>query len=349
MKKCLSIVMALMFFPALIPTLTPPTLATIHTGTAGENLTWTLDIETGMLEISGMGEMDNWYDDLMEIGPPMPWGGYRNLINDIRISDGVTSIGDGAFWGCVSLSSVTIPDSVTVIGSWAFQDCASLTSVTIPNSITEIGSWAFQNCASLTRITISDSVKTIGRWAFSGCASLTNISVDQSNPNYSSENGVLFNKSKTTLIRYPEGRTEKIYSIPNRVATIDEQAFAGSSLTNVTIPNSVTEIGRSAFTSITIPNSVTWIEESAFSGCTALTSITIGEGVTWIGNRAFEGCNGLTTVFYGGANVAEWNEISISSGNSLLISAPRFYYSATHPGTGNTHWRFVGGMPTIWN
>ncbi len=96
--------------------------------------------------------------------------------NSIIPSDGsITSIGDSAFGGCSSLTSVTIPDSVTSIGEQAFYDCSSLTSVTIGNSVTSIGNWAFQGCSSLTSVTIPNSVIFIHNNAFGGCSGLTTI------------------------------------------------------------------------------------------------------------------------------------------------------------------------------
>ena len=249
----------------------------------------------------------------------------------------VTSIGDCAFRYCTSLKSITIPNSVMEIGSSAFSGCSSLTSITIPNSVTEIGVYAFKGCTSLTSITIPNSVTNIGDSTFWGCSSLTAIYVAVDNKNYTSVNGVLFNKDKTALICYPAGKTDKSYNITNSVISIGDYAFNGcSSLTSVTIPNSVTEIGGSAFvgcaslksitmpngvtsigdmafykcsslTSITIPDSVTSIGSSAFSDCSKLRSITIPNSVTSIGAWAFNGCTGLTAI-----NVAMENQNYVS-------------------------------------
>ena len=249
----------------------------------------------------------------------------------------VTSIGDCAFRYCTSLKSITIPNSVMEIGSSAFSGCSSLTSITIPNSVTEIGVYAFKGCTSLTSITIPNSVTNIGDSTFWGCSSLTAIYVAVDNKNYTSVNGVLFNKDKTALICYPAGKTDKSYNITNSVTSIGDYAFNGcSSLTSVTIPNSVTEIGGSAFvgcaslksitmpngvtsigdmafykcsslTSITIPDSVTSIGSSAFSDCSKLRSITIPNSVTSIGAWAFNGCTGLTAI-----NVAMENQNYVS-------------------------------------
>ena len=211
-----------------------------------------------------------------------------------KILDGVTVIGMSAFNGCSSLTSITIPDSVTEIGNSAFSGCSSLTSITIPDSVTRIDMSTFRGCSSLTSITIPDNVTYIDIWVFNGCTGLTAIDVKAGNNNYTSVNGVLFNKDKTELICYPAGKTDKSYNIPNCVTNVGGWAFDGcTSLTSITIPDSVTEIGWSAFegctslTSITIPDSVTEIGWSAFQGCTSLTSITIPDSVTSIGRYAF--------------------------------------------------------------
>ena len=211
-----------------------------------------------------------------------------------KILDGVTEICTSAFNGCSSLTSITIPDSVTEIGMSAFSGCSSLTSITIPDSVTRIDMSTFRGCSSFTSITIPDNVTYIDIWAFNGCTGLTAIDVKAGNNNYTSVNGVLFNKDKTELICYPAGKTDKSYNIPNCVTNVGGWAFDGcTSLTSITIPDSVTEIDWSAFegctslTSITIPDSVTEIGWSAFEGCTSLKSITIPSSVTSIGKNAF--------------------------------------------------------------
>ena len=188
-----------------------------------------------------------------------------------KILDGVTWIGSSAFSGCTSLTSITIPNSVTFIPDDAFSGCTSLSSITIPDGVTSIGNWAFKDCTSLASVTIPSSVTETGYCAFIGCTSLTAINVATGNQNFVSVNGVLYNKNKTAIICYPEGKKDKNYKIPDGVTVMGVYAFSGcTNLTNITIPDSVTGIG-----------------DSAFSGCTSLTGITIPSSVTRIRNHAF--------------------------------------------------------------
>ena len=210
---------------------------------------------------------------------PMGYKGHYSIPENISIIIG------GAFYKCLSLTSVTIPNSVTSIGDYAFSDCINLTHpiivndmfvflpksykghYSIPENISIIIGGAFDSCSSLTSVSIPNSVTSIGGRAFYGCRSLTSV------------------------------------TIPNSVTSIGDKAFGKcSSLTSVTIPNSVTSIGDRAFsgcdglTSVSIPNSVTSIGDKAFGKCSSLTSVTIPNSVTSIGNFAFENCSGLTSV-----------------------------------------------------
>lgn len=225
------------------------------------------------LTISGRGAIKDSYSSY-----PAPW--YLDRLNILRL---------------------IIRNGITGIGNLSFAGSSRLTSVTIPNSITNIGNSAFLACSALTLITIGSGVTSIGDEVFLECVNLTNIEVSTDNTNYSSENGVLFDKNKTALIQYPAGK-KGAYNIPDGVKSVGNGAFRDcAGLTSITIPSSVTSIGNSAFsacgklTSITIDN-VKSIGGYAFKNCSKLTSITIGSSVTSIGDGAFSECNELTKI-----------------------------------------------------
>ncbi len=251
-------------------------------------------------------------------------------LTSIDIPKNVREIGDQAFNRCYGLTSITLPTSMSNIGDSAFFECTSLASITFPNDMSVISRFLFYGCSKLTSIVISDDVRTIGDSAFNGCGfesivipsgvtniekyyantsifenciNLESINVEKDNPNYSSIDGVLFNKSKDTLIAYPFGKHIDNYVIPNNVINIEWNSFYGINVVKtVTIPASLTVITASGFshftglTSIIIPNTVKTIESYAFSGCIGLTSITIPDSVTSVEYHAFTNCTGLTSV-----------------------------------------------------
>lgn len=223
--------------------------------------------------------------------------------NIYSVPGSVTEIGEDAFSECESLQCVTIPDSVTKIKAWAFHSCSNLKSITIPDGVTSIEDNVFCFCKGLTRIIISASVTEIGDWGLRECNSLKNISVSPDNPSYSSVEGVLFNKDKTVLIKYPIGKEGNTYTVPDSVTEIKKWAFSGcESLKTITLSNRLTSIKACAFCScsnlknIMIPDRVRKIGSGAFGFCDSLTSITIPASVTEIGNDAFNCCNNLMNI-----------------------------------------------------
>jgi len=263
---------------------------------------------------------------------------YCTALTSITLGNSIAYIGYYAFENCTALTSITIPSSVTTIGDNTFHGCTALTSIDvenenanyssidgvllskektnlllypsgktnssyiIPNSVIGISYDAFRFCTKLTSITIPNSVSWISTYFF-GCSALTSINVESENANYSSIDGVLFDKEKTILIRYPSGKINIGYTIPNSVTNIREHAFSECTvIMSITIPNTVTTIEYCAFqsctalTSINIPNSVTIIRDGTFANCSALVSITLPNSVTTIEGFTFSFCSNLTSI-----------------------------------------------------
>ena len=212
-------------------------------------------------------------------------------LTSLTLPSSVTSIGSSAFSGCSGLTSLTLPSSVTSIEWSAFSGCSGLTSLTLPSSVTSIGGSAFSGCSGLTSLTLPSSVTSIGESAFSGCSGLTSLTLPSSVTSIGS-----------SAFRGCSGLTS--LTLPSSVTEIGWYAFYGcSGLTSLTLPSSVSSIGSFAFsgcsglTSLTLPSSVTSIGESAFRGCSSLASLTLPSSVTSIGKSAFEGCSGLTSIY----------------------------------------------------
>jgi hypothetical protein len=236
-----------------------------------------------------------------------PFYGAKNL-KSVTLPSTFTSIQSRLFEGALGLESITIPSSVTLIDSNAFLGATNLTTVSYAGTSTlrTISSYAFQDAASLTSITIPASVTSISTpYTFPNTQSLTSINVDPNNQNYSSDNGVLYDKNKTIIYIYPANNSQTSYIIPSTVTSIPYQAFYGAkNLKSVTLPSTLSSIGQGAFqyatglTSITIPSTVTNISSNAFYGATSLKTVTFAGTSTLktIDQAAFQNMTSLTSI-----------------------------------------------------
>ena len=258
---------------------------------------------------------------------------FQSQITIVTIPNSVTKIGDGAFSYCDNLTSIIVandnPHYCSVNGALLDKQqttfikcpCGMKGSYIIPNGVTYIGNEAFSHCLGLTSIVIPNSVTSIAIGAFYGCKSLTSIIVAKDNLYYSSIDGVLFNKQRTTLIHCPTGK-QGVYTIPNSVTSIEHYAFMDClGLTSVFIPDGVTSIGHNAFYNVLnvvyfgpdtdspwgarfinshIEGNIVYSDETKRNllACSTVTegNIIIPDGVINIANEAFSGCSRVISI-----------------------------------------------------
>lgn len=295
-------------------------------------ISWSLDIESGVLTLSGSGIIPDystgtgsslapWYKYHMYITSVIMDSNVKGIgsntfrscafLKSIVIPEGVTYIGSEAFSGCTALSSAIIPESVTSIGFSAFSRCTALSSIVIPEGITDIAIRMFEDCKALSSVVIPDSVTSIGENAFWGCSSLTNISVPKGVTRI--ESGVFAYCSSLSSIELPYNLDyiaadafEGCESLPaeNNIIYVGRVAIGvtDKTLSEYTLPENTEVIGAGLFSSCTslssvyIPDAVRVIGPNAFSGCTSLSSIHIPDGVAAVGYSAFADCTSLNSV-----------------------------------------------------
>lgn len=269
------------------------------------------------------------------------WFRKNESLKYVGIGKGITSISEGAFYGCSSLTSITIPEGVTSFGIDAFSGCSSLTSITIPGSVTSIGSSAFSGCNSLLSFNspyASEDKRclVVDGWLAGFCpAGLESYTIP----------------SSVTIINNPtfDSYTGSIsITIPESVTTIGNYAFSRyTGLKSVTIPNSISKINNGVFygctglKQVTIPSSVTSIGESAFTGCKSLTSITIPEGVKSIGRYAFQSCKSLTEMIVLRSTPPSLSFNALESTNIAAIYVPAESVNAYKSASAWSRWRDI--------
>ena len=252
------------------------------------------------LEIVGSGDMASWYDYYN-----VPWYDYRSQIIIVDISEGVTSIGNYAFYYCTSLTSVNVTEGVTSIGNYAFYYCTSLTSISLPDSLTSIGSYAFYNCTSLTSINIPKNITSLGSRAFYNCYSLTEIRFEATElGNLSSSNYMFYNAGVNGT-----GITVIIGSNVKRIPSYLFYPVSGNS--------GLVKIIGVRFEENSVCD---YIGAYAFRYCTDIGYVIIPSSVTSIGNYAFYGCSNITFFF-------ESDSFPSSVGSSWKDSSAAYYFN----------------------
>ncbi len=321
---------------ALICSLLPQVSLNVHAetlsgncGEDGDNLTWTLDTESGLLSIEGSGAM-GYYDPYN--GQAAPWYDYRMMIKEISFPSTMTSVGAYAFTGCSSLTELTVPEGVTLIDWAAFSGCTALSSVSLPKSLTEIGIGAFGSCSSLTSVEFSEGLKTVNENAFISCSALKKVTIPASVTKIGNcafgywydDGGNLAKVSGFTIYGYPNTAaqtyaTNNSFSFvslsetnpPDPDTTVSGSCGSELTWTLNTATGLLTVEGsgdmynydfmeapwgeyREVITAVMFPDGLTSIGNQAFKDCVKLKNLVLPEGLQYVRNQAFSGCTGLT-------------------------------------------------------
>ena len=219
-----------------------------------------------------------------------------NKLKTVNLKSGIKSIGSYAFRDCTVLDDIKLCSELETIGAYAFYNCGNLQSIEIPDNVTKIDNNTFENCSSLKSVSIGKSCTTISATAFNNATKLEKITVSADNEKYSSVDGALLNKEKTSIILYPKSKSGE-FVIPDTVTSIADRAFSScSNLTKITIGANVESVGAYAFSSCSALTDVVFKDSTikkkviglyAFYNCQALSNVDFGNAVTSIGSFAF--------------------------------------------------------------
>lgn len=307
----------------------------IVSGDCGASLTWSYNDETGVLTISGSGDMDDFPETV-------PWENVCQDIREILLPDGLTSIGDFAFFCCDALESVTIPDTVSSIGEGAFAYCNMLQTVHLPTELETLETGAFAYCASLSDINWPEKLTTLGDYAFQDCAfksaelsanavfdarvflnckNLKTVSVAPENSLYQSKDGVVFSKDGSVLVLYPAARDGDTYTVPEGVTEIGQVAFCATvNLRQVILPEGLRVLQESAFYCSSVeqaelPESLEETYDFVFAQSN-VKSLQIPDGLKKLAYWGWKDCKKLESVTLGSG--IRYIEMSTFSGCTAL-------------------------------
>lgn len=269
-----------------------------------ETFSW--ELNDGVLKIFGNGNMPNYSSNSLP-----EWCG--SVVKKVIIMDGITSVGNYAFWKCRYLADIEFPASITEIGVGSFYDCDSLVNINFPEGLVGISNRAFYDCDNLVNINFPESLKSIWKEAFGSCEKLQDIKLPTEMENMGI--GAFRDCKSLKKIKLPSKETyiqDEVFSncsgltgieLPAGIKSIGIGAFLNcSSLTNIELSASITSIGGRAFsgcsglTSMELPDGITRISDEIFKGCSSLRSVSLPDGITLIGYGAFNNCSNLTNI-----------------------------------------------------
>ncbi|MBQ6430764.1 MAG: leucine-rich repeat protein [Oscillospiraceae bacterium] len=302
MKKIAVFLLLTAFALGLVPAVSAA--AEPMTGVCGENMTYTLDMSTKTLTITGTGAMDDFGQSgefMIHPAGANEWHCYHDRIETIRIGEGVTTVGNQAFYNFSALTCVELPETLTEIGSSAFAGCVKLPEIRLPANLQRLAGHAFYNCECITALTIPAAMTDFNPKAVALCASLAAFDVAEGNPAFAVRDGILFSKEGSVLVCYPQGKAGEAYVVPDGVKEIGDAAFQSAEIRQISLPDGLTKLGDGAFacsglTEFTLPKTVSTVPEALLGGCAALEKVTLHEGVTAIGPMAFTSCTALAKI-----------------------------------------------------
>ena len=306
-------------------------------GADGDNVTWSLDTETGVLTISGSGEMRNFDYDHYKYSC---WHPYSSFVQSVVFDYGVSSIGAYSFFGCTHLSQISIPDSVTTIGFASFCKCTSVSDIIIPDSVNQIDACAFYDCSGLASLVIGKNVNTIGNCAFRDCIALKTMQFRAKKCKYAGDkptdyswylwgecrvSPAFFNCSALQDVTIDHDVTiipENMFyncvrltqiNLPADLQNIGENAFFGTALYTdadnwmdgvLYIDNSLITTDRLLSGTYNVREGTVCLADAALKGCENLSVLEIPASVLGIGTGMFENCEKLTEIHVAPANPA---------------------------------------------
>lgn len=290
---------------------------------------WNISADN-VLTISGTGVMPDYGENVNA-----PWYPYRSQIRSIVVTDGVTGLGSYAFYGLNSAGAVSLPTSVEALGEGCFYGCQSLAAIDLPVGITVLPYAAFRDCTSLRSIVIPEGVTDLSAgYLFWNCRSLTSITLPGTLQRLGASAWGCFYNTNITDIYYTgtlSAWLSMLFSNEVPMRSPCNLYIGGERLTNLTIPDGVTNIPAYAFqyvnlSSVTLPASVASIGEYAFYGGSAA-SVRMTNSVTAVGTNAFANCSSLRKVYFAG-DQSQWSGIAWNTGNDALIDAERQFVSS---------------------